>query len=72
MELNGPGKYDELCTLARERAKAVCVALIVIGGEKGIGFSVQSLDPELLFHLPTLLRLTADQIEQQNRRDANA
>ena len=39
---HGPGKYDDLCTQARNTAKAAGVVLIVFGGEKGDGFSVQA------------------------------
>lgn len=40
----GPGKYDDLATLVRERAEAACVIVTVIGGNKGSGFSIQALD----------------------------
>jgi hypothetical protein len=36
----GPGKYDDLTTLVRERAKAHAVVVIVVEGTKGSGFSV--------------------------------
>ena len=38
----GPGKYDDLATHVREHAKARAAIVIVIGGEKGSGFSVQT------------------------------
>lgn len=41
----GPGKYDDLCTVAREAAKAQAVVLIVLNGKHGSGFSVQSHAP---------------------------
>lgn len=37
----GPGKYDDEATLVRNRTDAQAVGLIVIGGVKGSGFSVQ-------------------------------
>lgn len=37
----GPGKYDDLCTLVREKAKARGVLVAIIDGEYGQGFSVQ-------------------------------
>jgi len=50
----GPGKYDELCTNVREASGAESVVLMVLGGNKGSGFSVQSksaVAPELLANL---------------------
>jgi hypothetical protein len=43
----GPGKYDDLCTYVREQVGITNetgggVAVIVIGGNKGSGFSVQA------------------------------
>jgi hypothetical protein len=38
----GPGKYDNICTTAREAAQADSVVLIVLNGVHGSGFSVQS------------------------------
>ena len=40
----GPGKYDDLCTYVREQAGVDegGVVLIIIGGDKGPGFSVQA------------------------------
>jgi hypothetical protein len=61
--VRGPGKYDDLATTVREQAKANGVIVIVIGGDKGTGFSVQG-GVETLLALPTILRSTADQIEQ--------
>jgi hypothetical protein len=37
----GPGKYDDICTVAREMAKADGAIVIIIDGERGSGFSVQ-------------------------------
>ena len=68
MEQNAPGKYDEACTQARLATNAVGVLLMVIDGDKGTGFSVQTLEPRLLHTLPTILRITADEIERQNRK----
>ena len=58
----GPGKYDELCTRVRMEALARGAALIIIGGEKGDGFSVQG-PLAITVLLPELLRRMADQIE---------
>jgi hypothetical protein len=61
----GPGKYDVLATVAREGASAKAVVLIVLGGTRGSGFSVQAepgvgLDPP---ELAKMLRGVADAIE---------
>jgi hypothetical protein len=38
--------------------------LVVLGGNKGNGFSVVSIDPDVERVLPRLLRALADEIEQ--------
>jgi hypothetical protein len=56
----GPGKYDDLCTLVREKAKAAGAIVLVFGGEYGHGFSCQA-DPVTTATLPDLLeRIAAD------------
>jgi hypothetical protein len=39
---NGPGKYDDYCTRVREETDAHAAIVLVIGGKRGSGFSVQS------------------------------
>jgi len=66
----GPGKYDDLCTLVRERAGIGTelrgeggVILIVVGGNKGSGFSCQAtLDTTLA--LPDILEDIAKQMRK--------
>lgn len=41
----GPGKYDDLCTYVRVESGAVMALVIVVGGNRGDGFSVQVLAP---------------------------
>lgn len=63
----GPGKYDEACSAARESTRALACLLIVLGGTKGSGFSLQAVDRvgrPLLKKLPELLRGIADDIER--------
>ena len=60
----GPGKYDDICTEARVAASAEAVVLIVLGGEKGSGFSVQAIEGDITRRLPALLRSVADEIER--------
>ena len=63
----GPGKYDDLATLVRERATAQGVIVMVFGGKHGGGFSVQA-DAATTLALPMLLRRVADDIERDLRR----
>lgn len=58
----GPGKYDDLARLVRIQANAEAVLVVVIGGDKGEGFSVQAT-ADIVLQLPRLLRVVADQIE---------
>jgi hypothetical protein len=58
----GPGKYDDLASYVREAARARAVIVIVIGGDKGGGFSVQAGE-DVVLNLPALLRVVADDIE---------
>ncbi len=58
----GPGKYDGLCTEARQKAQARGAMLIIADGEVGWGFSCQ-LPLDLLLKMPGMLRGVADQIE---------
>jgi hypothetical protein len=63
---NGPGKYDDLCTAAREAARAQGAILLIFGGDKGHGFQVQA-SIDVVLKLPELLRTLAQQIEAQHR-----
>jgi hypothetical protein len=63
----GQGKYDKICTYARETAEADAVGVLIIGGVQGDGFSVQG-DALFLRSLPNLLRHMADQIEEDVQR----
>lgn len=60
----GPGKYDDLCTKVREEAKATAALVIILGGNKGRGFSVQTEDFLVVAKLPAILRNVANQIEE--------
>lgn len=63
--LEGPGKYDDLCTHAMEKSDAHAVLLIVVEGNKGSGFSVQARDVDFPSQVPDLLRRVADRIETE-------
>ena len=67
----GAGKYDHLCTQAREGAKAKGAILIILGGDGGTGgmtFSVQAT-PEATMRLPEMLRAVASMIEEDIKSD---
>ncbi len=59
----GAGKYDNYCSEVRLANLADAVALIVINGRYGSGFSVQGTRT-FTEELPALLRHMADQIEK--------
>lgn len=63
----GPGKYDSICTEAREKTKAEGVVLIVVNGSFGHGFSCQAT-LEVIAGLPQLLRTVADDMERSAGR----
>ena len=58
----GPGVYDDEATQARESTHAQAVALIVVRGDRGSGFSCQAQE-DVILDLPAVLRSLADQIE---------
>jgi hypothetical protein len=58
----GPGKYDDEATAIREKLNAEGIILIVLGGDKGEGFSAQ-LNLEDSIKVPRILRVIADQIQ---------
>lgn len=59
---HGPGKYDAECTRLQEELKAHGVLLVVVGGDRGNGFSVSATLP-VVAALPKLLRQVADEID---------
>lgn len=58
----GKGKYDDACETARLSTNADGILLIVAGGSKGSGFSVQGT-PEFLRQLPAILNEASNQIK---------
>jgi hypothetical protein len=38
----GPGKYDDVCTIVREKTDALTAIVIILDGNKGSGFSIQT------------------------------
>jgi hypothetical protein len=61
---DGPGKYDTIATMARELSGGHTVVVLVLGGSRGEGFSVQTRDPMMARALPGLLRSIANDIER--------
>lgn len=59
----GPGKYDPVCTAAREVTHAEGLLLIVINGSQGSGFSAQFTNSALMATIPAALREMASAIE---------
>jgi len=67
----GPGRYANWCAVVRDHTRAGAVALIVVDGTFGSGWSVNS-PPELLFRLPELLESMAKDIRQDLIQQSNA
>jgi hypothetical protein len=67
---HGPGAYDDFATLIREQTQAEGVMVIVVGGNRGQGFSAQ-LPPELMATIPAILRDMAKQIEDDYHSKLN-
>ena len=63
----GPGKYDKACTMVREMTDAACAMVVVIGGNKGAGFSMQTADSVNVAAIASLL----EHIAKQLREDAS-
>jgi hypothetical protein len=61
----GGGKYDAYATMVREAAEASAVVVMVFGGVRGTGFSVQG-PKSLIAALPMMLRNMANGIEKDN------
>ena len=58
----GAGKYDEECTIVRNRTEGSVVLVAVIDGNKGSGFSVQCLEDTTLLVLADILESMAKSI----------
>lgn len=59
----GPGRYDDLCLAAMAAAGAHTAMLVIVGGVRGEGFSLNSTDRAAVHRLPAALRAIADSIE---------
>lgn len=73
MEAAGPGKYDAECTSVMESTSAALVIVIVAGGNRGAGFSMQVKADHgehagLFIQSAVMLRGVAEQIERDAMR----
>ncbi len=66
----GAGKYDDLCTAARVETDAEMVLLVILGGNRGHGFSMQQKSHVDPLAIVQMLRDVATEIETsiQKRR----
>jgi hypothetical protein len=63
----GPGKYDDVCSMVRRQVGMTGVSdggVIVVGGNKGNGFSCQA-DLETTLALPDMLENVARQLRER-------
>lgn len=63
----GAGKYDAPCERTLLETRAQAVVLIVLGGDKGSGFSVSGVGGTIettFIKLPAILRGVANEIEK--------
>jgi len=67
---DGPGKYDDEATMVRAMTGATQgVGIIVAGGNRGTGFSVQGSE-DFIKSLPDILEIMARAIRAQQREQA--
>ncbi|HEY4383372.1 MAG TPA: hypothetical protein VGN34_02700 [Ktedonobacteraceae bacterium] len=59
----GAGKYDDLCSIVLEQSGAEAAIVIILGGNKGSGFSLQA-PLEIVAHLPDILEFMAMQLRE--------
>lgn len=59
----GAGVYDKECTGVMVSTNAAGCILIVLGGDRGHGFSATFINPQMVKGLPEALREVADKIE---------
>jgi hypothetical protein len=62
------GKYDAQCEQVLRNTKAEACVVIVLGGEKGSGFSVSVTNLSAARAIPDLLRTVAQDMEADLRR----
>jgi len=70
MKTHGAGVYDDVCTMARETTQADGAIVMILGGNKGSGFSVQ-VEQERIHELPAVLENIAAQLRADIRHGSN-
>jgi len=65
----GPGKYGHLADYCRKASNADMALVVIFGGDRGAGFSVQTIDPDVEVRLPAILRDIAQEIENARHDD---
>lgn len=75
--MHGAGKYDKEATILRALTNAEAVLVMVIGGDKGSGFSVQLVDTDdaarrtsLVNFMAAVMRNSAEQLESDMEKMA--
>jgi hypothetical protein len=66
------GKYDAQAERILVDTCASAVALIVVGGRHGHGFSISTTHPKLTAMLPDLLEAMAADLREQNKAAAHS
>jgi hypothetical protein len=61
------GKYDEQCSVLRKTTGGSCAIAIILDGDGGNGFSVQTDTINMLDAIPSVLRMVANSIEKSIR-----
>lgn len=61
------GNYDDEAEHLLHKLNAQGVLVIVMGGQKGHGFSITTKKQKILAEVPHMLRTVAEDIENQNK-----
>ncbi|NUX58715.1 hypothetical protein [Paraburkholderia youngii] len=62
-------KYDGAASVARNMTEGAMVALLVFNGNRGTGFAVHALHPELMKLLPDMLEFMARHIREEQAKE---
>jgi hypothetical protein len=65
MKLNGPGKYDAEVRAVLESTGAALAIVILIGGDRGTGFSVAAVNEDIIRAIPDVLDDVSKGIRQE-------
>lgn len=65
--MEGAGKYDDECTIVREMTEGETVAVIVINGDRGSGFSLQTTEVTPMNVLADVLESMAKELRQREK-----